>query len=141
MLLPDYQTEEKSYFARTHIRPVAHIVGVRRQVYDESPDVIKTVYSALEDSKRMRQVRLWRLADALPWLPPALEDTRAAFGPDRSPNGVESNRHILQALLDEERAQRLISEDVRVDQLYPEFQKNRRDMILPERGMRDANAF
>jgi hypothetical protein len=54
---------------------------------------------------------------------PALEETRAAFGRDWSPNGVASNRRVLQTLLDEERAQGLIAGEVRVDQLFPEFQK------------------
>jgi 4,5-dihydroxyphthalate decarboxylase len=121
-LLPDYQKEERDYFARTGLRPVAHIVGVRRHVYDESPEVIETAYRALEASKRLWQTRLWRLGDALPWLLPALEETRAAFGPDWSPNGVEPNRNTLETLLAEERAQGLISKEVRVEELFAEFQ-------------------
>jgi 4,5-dihydroxyphthalate decarboxylase len=122
-LLPDYKKEEADYFSRTKIRPIAHMVGVRRHVYDEQPGVIAILYRALEDSKRMWQARLWRLADALPWLLPALEETRAAFGQDWAPNGVEPNRNILQTLLDEALAQGLIANEVRVEALFPEFQK------------------
>jgi 4,5-dihydroxyphthalate decarboxylase len=120
-LLPDYKAAEADYFRRNGIRPIAHIVGVRRSVYDKSPWTLKSLYTLLEESKTRWQARLRNLADALPWLLPALEETSRVFGQDWLPNGVEPNRRALQALVTEQQAQGLLAERVSVDNLFREF--------------------
>jgi len=120
-LLPDYKAVEAEYFRRTGIRPVAHIVGVRRSLYDSVPWILASLYRMLEESKAVWQARLWRLADALPWLLPDLEETLAIFGQDWLPKGGEPNRHTLHALLVEHQAQGLLSTRMTVEDLFPEF--------------------
>jgi len=121
-LLPDYKMAEQEYFRRTAIYPAHHIVGVRREVFDRDPGVVTSLYAALELSKTTWLGRRRRLADTHPWMQAAVEETTQLMGEDWFPSGLEPNRRMIQALLDEEVAQGLIAAPMSIDALFPEFQ-------------------
>jgi len=122
-LVPDFRKAEQDYFRRTGISPVQHIVGVRREVFDRDPWVAKSLYAALEQSKLAWQASRRRLAETLPWTLAEIEEATALIGEDWYPNGVESNRKIMQAFLDEQVAQGLIAKPPSVDSLFAEFEQ------------------
>jgi 4,5-dihydroxyphthalate decarboxylase len=57
------------------------------------------------------------LAASVPWLMPALAETRALLGPDFWPYGLAAIRHTLQALLSALHQQELTAQPVAVEEL------------------------
>jgi 4,5-dihydroxyphthalate decarboxylase len=121
-LVPDYRSAEREYFRRTGIYPLQHIVGVRRQVFDQDPWVAKHIYAALERSKIVWQESRRKLAEMLPWTIAEIEEVTQLMGEDWNPNGVEPTRKIIQAFLDEQVAQDLIPQPLSVDSIFSEFE-------------------
>ncbi|HEY1504430.1 MAG TPA: ABC transporter substrate-binding protein [Stellaceae bacterium] len=101
-LFPDFRAAEKSYYRKTGIFPIMHLIALRREVHDRHPFVAASLYAALNRSKelaaeRMREVGA--LAYMLPWLPDYIRETDEVFGKDPWPYGVEPNRPTLEALV------------------------------------------
>jgi len=121
-LVPDYARAEREYYVRTGIYPLQHIVGVRRQVFERDPWTAASLYDALERSKVAWQAGQWAvLAETLPWMLAEIEDATVLMGDDWLPNGVAVNRKNIQAFLDEQLAQGLISAPLSVEALFSEF--------------------
>jgi 4,5-dihydroxyphthalate decarboxylase len=121
-LLRDFRQAEMNYYRETGIFPIFHIVGVRRDVYQQDPDILRRLFKALEDSKRRWQANRKQLADLTPWTLAEIEDTTALFGEDWSPYGVEQNLKVIQMLCDEQLAQGLVSKRQDAAQVFPEFE-------------------
>jgi len=121
-LVPNYRQAEREYFRRTGIYPVQHIIVVKRDVFDRDPQVATHLYAALERSKTTWQRSRRELA-TLPWAFAEIEETTGVMGEDWHPNGVEPNRKVVQAFLDEQLAQGLIPEPCSVDALFSDFQR------------------
>ena len=100
-LFPDYRQDEELYWRRTGIFPIMHVVAIRKDVYAKNPWVAQSLYDAF---KRARDIALEELYDtdalrvALPWLIRHVEETRAVFGSDYWPLGLEANRATFSAL-------------------------------------------
>jgi 4,5-dihydroxyphthalate decarboxylase len=122
-LVPDFRRAERDYFRRTGIYPGQHVVGVRRQVFDRAPEVAARLFAALEQSKLRWQQNRWGLSETLPWTLAEIEEATMLMGQDWHPNGVEPNRKMIQAFLDEQVAQELIPQPLPVDAIFTEFQE------------------
>jgi 4,5-dihydroxyphthalate decarboxylase len=101
-LFPDFRAAEKSYYRKTHIFPIMHLIALRREVHEKYPFAAASLYTALNRSKelaaeRMREVGA--LAYMLPWLADYIHETDDVFGKDPWPYGVEPNRATLEALV------------------------------------------
>ena len=122
-LAPDYRSVEMEYYKRTGIFPPNHIIGVRREVYEKYPRVLRSLFLAFDKSKRRWQASRKNLADTTPWMLSEIEGTTALFGEDWSPYGIEPNRKAVQALCDELFAQGLNPQRLDGAIAFTEFEK------------------
>ncbi|HSG66604.1 MAG TPA: ABC transporter substrate-binding protein [Gammaproteobacteria bacterium] len=94
-LYPDYQAMEESYYARTKVWPIMHIIAMRRAILDAHPWVARNLYNAFLESKRRSVERLLDPAVSrypLPWLTSYARMMAERFGGDPFPYGIEENR-------------------------------------------------
>jgi 4,5-dihydroxyphthalate decarboxylase len=71
-LFPDYWEMEESYYWRTKVWPIMHIIVMQKAVLDENPWAARNLFNAFVESKRRSLERLLDPAVSrypLPWLP------------------------------------------------------------------------
>ena len=121
-LYPDYREAEEAYFRKTGVFPIMHVVALRREVVDGDPWVAMNLMKAFEEAKRRS---LARLADVtashtpLAWLGDYVARTRALFGDDPFPYGLEPNRRTLEAFTQFAFEQGVAHRKVSPDELFP----------------------
>ena len=122
-LVPDFQPLEEAYFRKTGILPIMHTIVVRRDVVDKYPWVLMNLFRAFEEAKERSVARISSLfATRVPvlWLGLHLERTRAMFGDDYWPYGVEGNRKTLEAFLLYTFEQGICARHLKPEDLFPE---------------------
>ena len=110
-LFPDYPLLERTYFARTRIFPIMHVLLVRTSILDADPWVAASLFDAWTQAKLACLARLERdrLLLTSMWFAGLLQEERAAMGGrDTYPWGLRATRHELEKLLEYARAQGLI---------------------------------
>jgi 4,5-dihydroxyphthalate decarboxylase len=98
-LFADFRTVEESYFRRTRIFPIMHVVVLKRELHERHPWIARSLYKAFEQSLRLAYADLRHrnaLKVMLPWLHDHLEQTIAVLGHDYWNYGLEPNRHVLE---------------------------------------------
>jgi 4,5-dihydroxyphthalate decarboxylase len=91
---------EASYFQRTRILPIMHVVVLRRNLVDQHPELPEKLFRAYSDAKRWAQ--RWRrtipsLVEA--WPNHYLSEEKKIFKTDPWAYGLEANRHVLAKFL------------------------------------------
>lgn len=120
-LFPDSRAEERSYFERTGIFPIMHLVVVTADVYERAPWVALELYKAFVAAKDIalgESVARGAIASSLPWFQAELEETRRVFGDDFWPYGVDANRATLEAAVRYSFEQGLSERPVAVEELF-----------------------
>jgi 4,5-dihydroxyphthalate decarboxylase len=120
-LFPDFKQEEKTYYCKTGIFPIMHVVVLRREIYEKHPWVARSLYEALEESKRVARDRMLfmsALRYMLPWLQSDLEEIEEVFGGDPWPYGLEPNRKTLEALVKYLASQGMIDRVIPLEELF-----------------------
>jgi len=130
-LIPAYRQAEQEYYRRTRIYPTHHIVGIRRELFEREPWIAQSIYKALDGSKNRWQASRRALAETTPWVLADIEEATALIGEDWWPNGIEANRHVIQALCEEEIAQGLVSQPIDPDSVFAEFAQATRRKAVP----------
>lgn len=93
-LLPDPWATERSYFARTKLFPIMHLVVIRRDVVVREPDLPRSLFDLFDEARRRALRALTEtvtLAAASPWLVEGAELAMKLMGPDPWPYGVRAN--------------------------------------------------
>jgi len=121
-LIADVRTAEIEYYRRTGLFPVIHIIGVRRAACERAPWLLRSLFQALDASKKHWQASRRKLSDTTPWSILEIEDSTALFGTDWYPYGIEPNRKVVQALCDELHAQGLTPTRLDGAATFPEFE-------------------
>lgn len=120
-LFPDFQKEEESYFKRTGIFPIMHIVGVRRTLAEQHPWLPGAVFKAFGEAK---DKALELLGDTsatkvtLPFVEERLGEARDLMGEDFWSYGLEANRKTLEVFLRHHHSQGLSSRLVKPEELF-----------------------
>jgi 4,5-dihydroxyphthalate decarboxylase len=124
-LLSEPVAAEEEYAQRTGIVPIMHLVVLRRDVVDRHPWLVGNLMTAFEEA-RSRSIA--RLAGGpagpgsrvpLLWADQALARTRAAFGGEPWPYGVDANRTTLEAFARWSDEQGVTHRRVAVDEMFP----------------------
>jgi 4,5-dihydroxyphthalate decarboxylase len=120
-VFPDFREAEKTYYRKTRIFPIMHLIAMRREVHEKYPFVAASLYAALKRSKelaaeRMREVGA--LAYMLPWLGDDIREMDEVFGGDPWPYGIEANRPTLEALVKYMAEQALIEAVPAIESLF-----------------------
>src|SRR5579862_1709014 len=81
-LFTDYRSEEVTYYRRTRIFPIMHVLAMRRGLVDSHPELPADLFRLFCESKKLAQslnsIPSWSFA----WKDPYLEDERGIFGGD-----------------------------------------------------------
>ncbi|WAH35592.1 substrate-binding domain-containing protein [Alicyclobacillus dauci] len=120
-LFPNYVDEEQSYFRKTGIFPIMHVVAIRNDVLERAPWVAMNLYEAFEQAKQVvydgfNQTAALKVT--LPWLVAEVERTKEVMGEDFWPYGVERNRKTLEAAVTYSFEQGLIKKPLQVEDLF-----------------------
>ena len=120
-LFPDYRQIERSYFGKTGIFPIMHVVAIRQNVVDKNPWLPKAVFHAYSQAKqgmyRFLKESGWAMI-SLPWIGKELEETRALMGDNFWPYGIDPNRKTLEALFQYSFEQGLALRKLTIDELF-----------------------
>lgn len=121
-LYPDYRRVEQEYARRVGMYPAHHIAGIRRGVFERHPWAARSLYDALEESRRLWLDKRMEMTTTSPWLLADLEDAAAVLGPDWAASGVAPNRRMIAALCVEELAQALVQHPINPDTVFADFE-------------------
>jgi 4,5-dihydroxyphthalate decarboxylase len=101
-LFRDSQDEELSYWRRTGIFPIMHVVVLKRSVWESHPWIAMNLMQAFEKAKTSSLQRLSDItasAIPLPWIVDRTNLSKSILGDDFWPYGIEPNRATLEAFL------------------------------------------
>lgn len=100
-LFEDAAAIETDYARRTGLFPIMHLIGVRRELARERPDLLVKLCAGFNAAQRYSFDRLSQtqaLYSMLPWGAQEFERNRMILGDDFWAYGVERNRQALEAL-------------------------------------------
>jgi 4,5-dihydroxyphthalate decarboxylase len=119
-LFADPQAEERTYYQRTGIFPIMHVLGIRQALTDRHPWLAINLYRAFSEAKtlamkRMANPRIVPLA----WYRAAWEEQERVLGPDPWEYGMsEKNRKNLETVVGYSHQQGLIRQRPALEQLF-----------------------
>ena len=119
-LFADPQAEERTYYQRTGIFPIMHVLGIRQALIDRHPWLAINLYRAFSEAKtlamkRMANPRIVPLA----WYRAAWEEQERVLGPDPWEYGMsEKNRKNLETVVGYSHQQGLIRQRPALEQLF-----------------------
>lgn len=124
-LFPDFEAAEQAYHAKTGFFPIMHLIGVRKSLVEQCPDLPQALYDGFVAARDMAIGRLrdvW-LGNAnrmsLPWLNANMERTLATLGSDYWSYGFTANREELAAVCRYSVAQHLAERLVAPEEMFP----------------------
>jgi 4,5-dihydroxyphthalate decarboxylase len=118
-LFDDPREVEASYFRKTQILPIMHVLALQKGLADKHPELPAKLFRLFVDSKRWAQ--RWRRA--IPSLVEAwpnhyLDEERKLFARDPWAYGLEANRHVLERFLAYCDAQGISARKVAPEELF-----------------------
>ena len=127
-LFPSYKDEEISYYRKTNIFPIMHVLGLRQTVVEQYPWVAVNLFNAFSEAKaiameRMQNPRIVPLA----WYRDAWEEQEKILGPDPWEYGLtDRNRKTLETLIGYSHEQGLIRQKPTLEQLFLSVSQGRK---------------
>ncbi len=100
-LFTDYRTAEETYFQRTGIFPIMHVVGIRKILAREASLAAVNTYLAFLEAKRIcyrDMEKIGHVFTTLPWPVEELERARKLMGEDFWSYGVQHNTREIEAI-------------------------------------------
>ncbi len=118
-LFDDPRAVEASYFRKTKILPIMHVLALQKSLADKHPELPAKLFHLFVDSKRWAQ--RWRRA--IPSLVEAwpnhyLDEERKVFARDPWAYGLEANRHVPERFLEYCHAQGISAKKLAPEDLF-----------------------
>ncbi len=101
-LFPEFQAVERTYWEKTGIFPIMHVIAIRREVYEANRWIAMNLFQAFREAQRLTYEGLKETAalkGMLPWFNAHVEETLALMGEDFWPYGLPRNRACLETFL------------------------------------------
>ncbi|HEX9879219.1 MAG TPA: hypothetical protein VGB25_03375 [Candidatus Binatia bacterium] len=118
-LFPDRIEEGSRFFKKHGYIPANHTYVIRGDVYRKYPWLAFNLYKAFLEAKAWAQERISEsIPTALVFGPEYLAKTRAVFGEDPYPYGVEKNRKMLRTIVDFSHEQGLTPQQLKIEDLF-----------------------
>jgi 4,5-dihydroxyphthalate decarboxylase len=120
-LFEDVRAVELDYHRRTGIHPIMHCVVLRRDVDAAAPWAASSLYAALVEAREQALTRLHDFGAygaTLPFLPSAVEEADAIFGPDLWAYGIDKNHSTLETLMRYAHEQGLTDRRIAVEEAF-----------------------
>jgi len=121
-LFENYDELEESYYRKTGIFPIMHVIVVKTDVLERYPWLAMNLYKAFEEAKRRSLERFGDITASyapFAWLKPYGERMKSLFGEDFWPYGLEPNRRTLEAFLRFAFEQGVCHREVAATELFP----------------------
>ena len=120
-LFPDHARVEEDYYRETGVFPIMHLMALRRDLAESTPELGRLVFDALKRAhdlanEDMRTVQALKIG--LPWIAEEVTRTAAIMGADFWPEGFSANRAVLQRMIDWSHADGLIAHPVEAASLF-----------------------
>ncbi len=99
-LLPNYRELEMAYWEKTNIFPIMHVIGIKRETYEQNPWIAGNLMNAFEAAKERSLERASDITASyypIPWVPDYTQISKNIMGEDYWPYGIEKNRSTLEA--------------------------------------------
>ena len=118
-LFDDPRAVEASYFRKTKILPIMHVLALQKGLADQHPELPAKLFHLFANSKRWAQ--RWRRA--IPSLVEAwpnhyLDEERKVYARDPWAYGLEANRQVLERFLDYCHAQGISAKKLAPEELF-----------------------
>lgn len=120
-LFDDFVAVELDYARRTGIFPIMHLIGVRRELVADDPDLPRRVCQGFERARRYSFERLQEsqaLYGMLPWGPVEVQKTIRALGENYWSYGYGENQRAIEALCRYSFAQGISPRLVHAEELF-----------------------
>jgi 4,5-dihydroxyphthalate decarboxylase len=120
-LFPDFKEVEKTYYKRTGIFPIMHLIAIKRSVHEKNPFIAQSLYRAFCESKQAALTRMRNysaLRCMLPWMPAELDELAEVFGDDPWTYGLDEARTNLGTLMTYMVQQRMLKATVPLEDLF-----------------------
>lgn len=123
-LFQDSKEVEKTYYRKTGIFPIMHVVVIRRALVEAHPWLASSLFDALQKSKEIALRRMKftiSLRYMLPWLPSELDEIEEVFSStngDPWPYGLDANRTTLNKLIDDLHDQGMMDKKPALEELF-----------------------
>ncbi len=119
-LFPDHRAEEMSFYKKTSMFPIMHVVAIRRDLVKQYPWLPVNLYRAFNESKAAGMKRMFNpRVVPLAWYTEYWEEERALLGDDPWEYGLsEQNRKTLDNMIGYSHEQGMIKRRLSVDDLF-----------------------
>ncbi len=120
-LFQDPTAAAATWFRKTRIFPIMHLVGIRRTLAEQYPFLPAAVAKAFGAAKSVAMANLTDTSATkvtLPFVEEQLRAARALMGEDFWSYGLPANRHVLEAFLRAHHAQGLSSRPLAAEELF-----------------------
>ena len=121
-LFPAFWEMEESYYARTRVWPIMHIIALQKRVLDGNPWVARNLYNAFLASKDRSVERMSDPAVSrypLAWLPTYARKMHDLFGGDPFPYGIEANRPAFEQMARYSFEQGIAHRHIKPEDMFP----------------------
>lgn len=118
-LFHDLYKVESSYYESNGFIPGIHLLAVKREVAETTPQCVYSLQQAFRESEKLAMKRHRKLQDVTPWLSSALLLCKRANILDPNPVGVRSNRKMIEKFMESLIMQGLLQRMVPIDELFP----------------------
>jgi 4,5-dihydroxyphthalate decarboxylase len=121
-MFDDPAAEEKSWFEKTGIFPIMHVIAIRQPLLERHPWVASNLLKAFTEAKDRSLQRALDITCShfpLPWISDAARSAQAMMGQDFWPYGIEHNRKTLQTFVDFAYEQGVCHRRVEIEELFP----------------------
>jgi 4,5-dihydroxyphthalate decarboxylase len=99
-LFKNYQNTEATYFRKTRILPIMHVIVVRTALISQYPDLPEKLFRLFSESKRLGQEWVKSApSSVLAWKESYLDNEQEVFQGDPWAYGLELNWHVLNRFL------------------------------------------
>ncbi|MGI9424464.1 MAG: ABC transporter substrate-binding protein [Hyphomicrobiaceae bacterium] len=120
-LFRDSMTVAEDYYRRTGIFPIMHVLGVRRRLAEAHPWLPGALLKGFSAAKALAEEALGDTSATkvtMPFVEDTLTRARSFMGPRLWTYGVDANRHVLEAFLEQHHDQGLSPRRVQLDELF-----------------------
>ena len=104
-LFENYEELERDYYRRTGIFPIMHAVVVTRDLAEQHPDLVKSIYRGFciakdqIETEYVKGLTFNNMTVMLPWLSKLIDGNLELLGADWWPYGIERNRAAIDVVL------------------------------------------
>ena len=112
---------EQSYYKKTGVFPIMHVVAVRTDAIKANPGLPEAVFYMYSNAKKIAYANMettTSLKVTLPWVTQEFEETRKIMGTNFWPYGVEPNRKELELVMRYTYEQGLVKRSAKFEDMF-----------------------